>query len=200
MPDRCTRSSEDDWQLLDEFPVASAAARQGFVAAHSQQILGAARGYPIFEPSELVGACWERILTRLSKIPRKDRGDFHNFLKNASNFACADYYRAWKRHASRTEVLDEDAVTRRSGSPIQATEPPDGFEYVVGLERHSRFWVAFNSLSEPHKKVIELYEFDGYSYDEAREILGVTMSALKVRLHRARLELKKLYPLDKEVT
>ncbi|MBK7876272.1 MAG: RNA polymerase sigma factor [Planctomycetes bacterium] len=48
---------------------------------------------------------------------------------------------------------------------------------------------ALNALSPEHREVLVLRDVEGLSGDEAAELLGLTLIALKARLHRARLAL-----------
>lgn len=48
-----------------------------------------------------------------------------------------------------------------------------------------------NSLPETYRTALVLSEFEGFSNSEIAEILGVSLSTVKIRLHRARERLKK---------
>jgi RNA polymerase sigma-70 factor (ECF subfamily) len=50
---------------------------------------------------------------------------------------------------------------------------------------------ALKLLSEEHREVLVLREFDGLAYDEIAEVLGVPRGTVESRLHRARNELKE---------
>ncbi len=45
-------------------------------------------------------------------------------------------------------------------------------------------------LSDKYRMVLELRDIEGYKYDEISQILDISMSQVKVTLHRARIELK----------
>jgi RNA polymerase sigma-70 factor (ECF subfamily) len=49
---------------------------------------------------------------------------------------------------------------------------------------------ALNRLSETQKSLVMLKDYEGYSYSEIGEIMGLNESQVKVYLHRARLTLK----------
>jgi len=49
---------------------------------------------------------------------------------------------------------------------------------------------ALNRLNETQKSLVMLKDYEGYSYEEIGEIMGLTESQVKVYLHRARLALK----------
>jgi RNA polymerase sigma-70 factor, ECF subfamily len=50
---------------------------------------------------------------------------------------------------------------------------------------------ALKLLSDEHREVLVLREFDGLAYDEIAEVLGVPRGTVESRLHRARNELKE---------
>ena len=56
---------------------------------------------------------------------------------------------------------------------------------------------AVNRLSEVQKSLVMLKDYEGYSYEEIGQIMGLNESQVKVYLHRARLALKN-YLVSKE--
>ena len=49
---------------------------------------------------------------------------------------------------------------------------------------------ALNRLSETQKSLVMLKDYEGYSYEEIGQIMGLNESQVKVYLHRARLTLR----------
>ena len=49
---------------------------------------------------------------------------------------------------------------------------------------------ALNRLSETQRNLVMLKDYEGYSYEEIGQIMGLNSSQVKVYLHRARLILK----------
>lgn len=49
---------------------------------------------------------------------------------------------------------------------------------------------ALNRLNETQRSLVMLKDYEGYSYEEIGQIMGLTESQVKVYLHRARLTLK----------
>ena len=50
---------------------------------------------------------------------------------------------------------------------------------------------AFMSLTPDHREVLTLIAIEGMSYEQAAEVLGVTMGTIKSRLYRARASLSE---------
>ncbi|TAJ52379.1 MAG: RNA polymerase sigma factor, partial [Chitinophagaceae bacterium] len=49
---------------------------------------------------------------------------------------------------------------------------------------------ALNQLNETQRSLVMLKDYEGYSYEEIGEIMGLNESQVKVYLHRARLTLR----------
>jgi RNA polymerase sigma-70 factor (ECF subfamily) len=49
---------------------------------------------------------------------------------------------------------------------------------------------ALYRLSETQRSLVLLKDYEGYSYDEIAEITSLSISQVKVYLHRARIQLK----------
>ena len=49
---------------------------------------------------------------------------------------------------------------------------------------------ALSRLSETHRSLVLLKDYEGYSYEEIAQITGLNASKVKVYLHRARIQLK----------
>jgi RNA polymerase sigma-70 factor, ECF subfamily len=64
-------------------------------------------------------------------------------------------------------------------------------QQVLGAELFDRMSVAIEQLPESLRTAFVLREVEGMSTKEAAGILGISESALKVRLHRARLGLRQ---------
>lgn len=82
--------------------------------------------------------------------------------------ACRDLQRSfWKRH---TEPLDES---------IPCSDPEE-----------SALLEAVGRLPDKSRVVIHLHYYEGYNYEEIAEILHIRPSAVSMRLHRARNQLR----------
>ena len=49
---------------------------------------------------------------------------------------------------------------------------------------------ALARLSETQRSLVLLKDYEGYSYEEIGQIMGLSESQVKVYLHRARIQLK----------
>ncbi len=76
-----------------------------------------------------------------------------------------------------TDVLSDDHASARD----------DPAEAAMGRERMHAVAAAVLRLGPDQRAALVLREFQGLSYDEVAEVLGVSVAAVKGRIHRARL-------------
>jgi RNA polymerase sigma-70 factor (ECF subfamily) len=74
---------------------------------------------------------------------------------------------------------------------IASTISPE--EIIVNREKEHRFMDSFNKLDEGQKSILYLYAFQQMSYNEISEVLGISLSKVKINIFRARKKLKALY-------
>jgi RNA polymerase sigma factor (sigma-70 family) len=70
-------------------------------------------------------------------------------------------------------------------------------ELVLDIEQKGVIRKALNNLKEDYRKVIYLFEFEGFSYEEISGIMGKNLGQIKILIYRARKKLKII--LEKEV-
>lgn len=86
-----------------------------------------------------------------------------------------------RRGLARRDQLDERIGA--TGPPPVTADHADGVAARTDVQR------ALAALSPGDQEVLLLTEWDGLSAQVAAEVLGCSLSAFKVRLHRARLRL-----------
>lgn len=96
-----------------------------------------------------------------------------------------------------TRILVRQAARfhRRRGRRKEQMLAPNGFEARVpsasqAADRRLDVREALGRLSREHREVVVLREFDGMSYAEMADTLGVPQGTVESRLYRARQELK----------
>ncbi|WP_409272270.1 sigma-70 family RNA polymerase sigma factor [Neobacillus sp. SCS-31] len=95
------------------------------------------------------------------------------------------YIDEWRRRQRWKWVpfFDKEEMISPFGTPEQeaiAGETARELEGLIGL------------LPENYRTIIYLREYEGFSYSELEEALGLTGAQVKVQLHRARQKLKQL--------
>ena len=85
-----------------------------------------------------------------------------------------DHIRKVKRIQLKDEFSEDGRVQHQSG----------------GSNLKKTLMEALNRLNETQKSLVMLKDYEGYSYEEIGEIMGLNESQVKVYLHRARLTLR----------
>lgn len=104
----------------------------------------------------------------------------------ASNVAI-DFYRSASFRHRRSEASLPDAGESGILSALMAQEPAA----VVDDEMLRCVREFVDSLPEDYRTAFVLHEMEGYSNAEVAEILGTSIPTAKIRIHRAKMRLKK---------
>jgi RNA polymerase sigma-70 factor (ECF subfamily) len=106
-----------------------------------------------------------------------------------------------RRDAIKMESLDEPQDDQEHSSPALLRDWKEiPSEALERKEVRSLLQKAISSLPQIYREVFQLRDIDQLSVNEAAQALGITVSSVKVRLHRARMMLQKnLAPQLKEM-
>ncbi|MDX9791019.1 MAG: sigma-70 family RNA polymerase sigma factor [Candidatus Kapaibacterium sp.] len=119
----------------------------------------------------------------------ENKGSFHgtNFaawLFTIARNTCLNHIRSKKEAESFDEVFHSYDNGSNQSDPVLKQE----------IEK------AIATLPVPMREALLLREYEDFSYQEIADTLGIELSLAKVRVHRARLQLRKLLkPLVKEL-
>lgn len=116
---------------------------------------------------------------------------FSSWLYRLAQNYCIDHTRR-KNYRNRlfSELSDDHSENMSADEPI----PDDALE---AEEQSNRLYQALNRIDENHSLPLLMKYRDGMSYEAIAEILKVSEGTLKVRVHRARKELKQLMEQSK---
>lgn len=112
---------------------------------------------------------------------------FSSWLYGIALNRCRDYAKNVRRETyafSHTEEHDDATVTD-DRQPAQDTQ-------LMATERAEQVWDALGELSSTYATPFLLKYRDGMTYKAMSKRLDVSVSALKVRVHRARKKLRSL--------
>lgn len=121
---------------------------------------------------------------RIEDLKNPDR--FASWLYGIALNLCRDYAKNVRRETyafSRTDQEGEDLLA-------QDTEAQD--EQLMANEQSKELWAALGELSSTYATPFLLKYRDGLTYKAMSKRLDVSVSALKVRVHRARKKLRAL--------
>lgn len=116
-------------------------------------------------------------------------------LRHAGDFRGEGSVRGWLLSIARSRAFT--AQRRRSGEPARF-EPLDTLgieagwgspEAMEALARKDALHRALGALEPEDQEILTLRDLEGLSGPEAAELLGLSLAAMKSRLHRARLKL-----------
>ncbi len=107
-------------------------------------------------------------------------GRFRHWLYRIATNCCRDYFKAGARAERPAELDGDELVTARDPEREMAAR-----QLAAALESE----VA--RLPPAYRESFVLFHAENMAYDEIHAITGVSVSALKVRVHRARLMLRR---------
>ena len=141
------------------------------------------------DPHDAEDAMQEAFLTVYRRIG-SFRGDskFSTWLYRITSNAALDMIRARQRKQGQDIAWDD---TEEEGAPLPDTVTPLPEEVLMRQETIALLEEALQHLSPKLRTAVILYELEGLSMKEVADVLGISESAAKVRVHRARLLLQE---------
>jgi len=129
------------------------------------------------------------------------------WLLRVTRNACLDHLRRRKvreRANGKGSVMERGRVgikTPEDDRRERSLDVSDLGEGALHTERKmdvQKMIEAMDTLREPQRSIIVLREVQDLSYDEIAETLGLTLSAVKVGLHRARKKIRAAFGDEQE--
>ena len=98
----------------------------------------------------------------------------------------------WLHRLAVNVLIRKSALTRRRESRVAALD--EQLLQRASADIHARIDIdaALDRLEPAVRQVIVLHDMEGYSHVEIAEILGIGVSAARMRLHRARMTLRAM--------
>ena len=98
-------------------------------------------------------------------------------------------------YVDRVRASLREQPTTLDGGEEERLEDPSGETFVGEIERQEMSQCVRDkiaTLPEPLRTVVVLFDQEEFSHQEIAEVLGLSVGAVKVRLHRARQALKEI--------
>ncbi|MCB0317916.1 MAG: sigma-70 family RNA polymerase sigma factor [Bdellovibrionales bacterium] len=142
------------------------------------------------EAEDIVQESFVKAYLSLKKF--KGESSFYTWLYRIVYNMSIDATRRKARRGGESLEFDEsrDAGEISGQAVVGSVENPQ--EAYLRNETGNRIQNAINQLSEEHRTVIVLREFDGMSYDEISDVLGISRGTVMSRIHYARKYLQKV--------
>lgn len=190
---RAQRVEPDDVEaLVGRAQQGSSDAFERLVEAYQHEVFGLAMRLVV--DRELAADVSQEAFIRAWRALPKFRGDaaFSTWLHRITVNVAWTLKKRKSRHAAQPlEESPEVADSRVSADPEHAGE---------NLELRARLSEALDQLNPAQRSVVVLKDIYGWSHNEVSESLGITVTAAKVRLHRAHLRLREQLRDDNEVS
>jgi RNA polymerase sigma-70 factor, ECF subfamily len=144
-------------------------------------------------PSEAEDVMQDALLKTFRYVNRiRDPRAFRTWLYRTVRNACLMKRRRKSGEPRRVLSLDDVLPTDGGTAPIDVTPPgtsPEALAVNAALRR--RLTRALRALPPSYRAIVFLREMEGLSTKEAAKVLNMSESNVKMRLHRARLLLRK---------
>jgi RNA polymerase sigma-70 factor (ECF subfamily) len=126
----------------------------------------------------------QEVFVRILKYRNTYRGEskFTTWMFQIGRNAHIDHFRKHKKDMPLDEVWDEKHTPEPSPESQSEKDQDEAFLHK-----------ALANLSPTKKEVIMLSRFQGLKYQDISEILGCSISSVKVQVHRAIKDLRKNY-------
>ena len=173
----------------DEIEEFVARAREGsseafekLVDAHQHEVFGLALRLVV--DRELAADVSQEAFIRAWRALPNFRGDaaFSTWLHRITVNVAWTLKKRKARHAALP--LDE------SPEPMDVRQGSDPVHAVENTELRAKLASALNDLTPAQRSVVVLKDVYGWTHNEVADSLGITVTAAKVRLHRAHLKLR----------
>ncbi len=134
--------------------------------------------YLLKDPAEAEDACQEAFVKLWKNQDRIDPERIRPWLMKVTRNGCLDRLR--RRHP--TQEWQEWQQADESPGPLQDVQQRELGDWL----KHS-----INGLSEPYRSLVVLRDVQQHSYEEVANVLELSLSQVKVYLHRARKQLRE---------
>ena len=122
----------------------------------------------------------------------REPSKFKGWLRQIARNICISWLRRQKPFESYEKLISDnqtrEQIEMRSSQNVLTPE-----EQLLAHEAFTNLESYFGYLSDSHQEIIRLYYFEGLTYQEISEMLNLSESAIKSRLHRAREQLRGVY-------
>ncbi|PWE01013.1 RNA polymerase sigma factor [Marinilabilia rubra] len=122
---------------------------------------------------------------------------FFRILRYRNSYKEGAMFRKWMFTIARN-LVKRDYEKQKHQKSIQLpqrliTEAPDDTDAGEKEEKIKELYKALESLQASDRELISLSRFQGMKYEAISEITGISVGAIKVRMHRALKKLREHY-------
>lgn len=181
---------KSDYEIVSEILKGDRDLYRVLIERYSPMIFHLVRSFESNE-EEVKGMVQDIFVKAYTKINTfEERSKFSTWIYALALNYCRDYAKNIRRKNSRFSELGETFVDSQRSDEL----PPD--ELVEVKQRDSALFREIEKLPVEQSEPLLMKYRDGMSYKAISEKTGLSVSALKVRVHRARQELKKRMDME----
>ncbi len=145
------------------------------------------------EAEDITQEVFVKVFNGLKKFDQKS--SFSTWLYRIATNSALDAFDKLKKHRKDTALVSsrvdgEDAVDALN---LQESPAPGPEVSAVQAELRECIQRVLKTLDLDHRRVILLRDFEDLSYDEMADVLQAKLSAVKMRIHRARLAFQEIF-------
>lgn len=129
--------------------------------------------------------CFVKVFKGLSKVD--DNIKLSPWIYRIAHNACIDYIR---KHKSSFELID-NVDYEEDFQDVGGEDNPEA--NYLNVELRNKIDKTMKKLNSRYKTIIILRDYNDMSYKDIGQILGLSESAVKSLIHRARLEFQKIF-------
>jgi len=183
-------SSADDQTLVKAAQAGDMLAFEELVARHRDKIYG--RAFSMMrneeEAIDLSQEAWVKAWQRLAQF--HGESSFATWLTRITINLCLDQLRRQKRvRAESIEEMDEESGGVERQMPVVTVNPTERLERG---ELRQRIDTALGKLSDDHRTVLVMHEFEEMEYKEIAKAIGCSIGTVMSRLFYARRKMASL--------
>ncbi len=183
-------SPSDDEPLVRAAQRGNMAAFEELVARHRDKVY--ARAYSMMrnedDAIDLSQEAWIKAWQRLKQFQRES--SFSTWMTRIVINLCLDQLRRQKRlRAESIEAMEEESGGVERQMPVVTVNPTERLERA---ELRARIDRALNQLSEAHRTVLVLHEFEQMEYKLIAKTMGCSIGTVMSRLFYARRKMAAL--------
>ena len=146
------------------------------------------------EAEDITQEVFVKVFNGLKKFDQKSA--FSTWLYRIATNSALDAFDRLKKQSKNTSTVSNRAPDGEDAVDVLTLQPsptPGPEENVVQSELRECIHRVLKSLELDHRRVLLLRDFEDLSYDEIADVLQAKLSAVKMRIHRARLAFQEIF-------
>lgn len=123
---------------------------------------------------------------------------FYRMLRYRASYKAGHSFKSWLFGIARNVFLDHVNSKHAKTDSIENMNREHNAENNLAVEAYENeaLYQALNKLSSEERELIVMSRFQNIKYSEIAEIQGLSLSAVKVKIHRAIKRLREFYFKD----